>query len=266
MAATTTGLNLGGKLFFGGLCVGTFGLGCWQTQRFFEKETMIKQRKEDLELEPIPFSSTTGRSPDDRGLRRQLVHGVYQHDKEILVGPRGPPPGAMASTGPSSGRSGGGMSSSPQGYYIITPLETTLGTKVFVNRGWIPRHFLKNEKQQSWEKPTGYVDVVGIPSKGEQPRFIKADHELDKQPMQMFWIDQASMEHVSGIDEGTGLFLTEVRTTESDTIRWPVKPALETVGEFKTTPIIHAGYAATWFGLSGAGMIMTRKLITRGRG
>lgn len=114
MAATTTGLNLGGKLFFGGLCVGTFGLGCWQTQRFFEKETMIKQRKEDLELEPIPFSSTTGRSPDDRGLRRQLVHGVYQHDKEILVGPRGPPPGAMASTGPSSGRSGGGMSSSPQ--------------------------------------------------------------------------------------------------------------------------------------------------------
>jgi cytochrome oxidase assembly protein ShyY1 len=47
----------------------------------------------------------------------------------------------------------------------MTPLETASGTTVIVNRGWIPRHFLK--EQQSWEKPTGSIEVVGIPVKGE---------------------------------------------------------------------------------------------------
>lgn len=111
MAAVSTGWNIGGRIFFGGLCVGTFGLGCWQTQRFFEKQEQVKQRKADLVLDPLPFDSE---SLVDGSLRRQRVHGVYRHEKEILVGPRGPPPGAMASSGPSSGRGGGGMSSSPQ--------------------------------------------------------------------------------------------------------------------------------------------------------
>ena len=46
---------------------------------------------------------------------------------------------------------------------------------------------------------------------------------------------------------------------------YPVRPSQEYVGEFKVTPEVHAGYAVTWFGLSGAGVIMTRKLLTRGR-
>jgi surfeit locus 1 family protein len=46
---------------------------------------------------------------------------------------------------------------------------------------------------------------------------------------------------------------------------FPVKPSKETVGEFKVLPSTHAGYAFTWFGLSSAGIFMTRKLITRGR-
>lgn len=47
---------------------------------------------------------------------------------------------------------------------------------------------------------------------------------------------------------------------------YPLQPPVDSVAEFKTTPMIHAGYAATWFGLSGAGLYMTRMLITRGRG
>ena len=48
-------------------------------------------------------------------------------------------------------------------------------------------------------------------------------------------------------------------------VKFPVQPPLETVGEFKVTPMIHAGYAFTWFGLASAGVVMTRKLITKGR-
>jgi cytochrome oxidase assembly protein ShyY1 len=99
-----------------------------------------------------------------------------------------------------------------------------------------------------------------------EPRFMTPDHELHKQPMQMFWVDQAALENVANIPEGKGTLLTELQTTEIDHIHWPVKPGVETVGEVKTTPAVHAGYAITWFGLSGAGIIMTRKLLTKGRG
>jgi len=109
-ASAATGLSPLGKAFFGSLCAGTFGLGCWQTQRFFEKQELVKQREHDLSLPPTPLAGDS----DLTSLRQRVVNGTFQHDKEVLVGPRGPPPGAMASTGPSSGRSEGGMSSSPQ--------------------------------------------------------------------------------------------------------------------------------------------------------
>lgn len=68
-------------------------------------------------------------------------------------------------------------------------------------------------------------------------------------------------------DEEEPVILQEIRIDDSitTTTTFPVKPPLETVGEFKVTPMIHAGYAVTWFGLASAGLIMTRKLITRGR-
>jgi hypothetical protein len=46
--------------------------------------------------------------------QRRLVEGRFHHDQEMHLGPRGPPPGALATTGPNSGRSEGGMSSGPQ--------------------------------------------------------------------------------------------------------------------------------------------------------
>jgi hypothetical protein len=107
---TTVGLSPLGKAFFGSLTAGTFYLGCWQTQRYFEKQELVAQRQHDLSLDPEPLTS----DHDTKVLRRKLVKGTYSHEKEVLVGPRGPPPGAMAASGPSSGRNEGGMSSSPQ--------------------------------------------------------------------------------------------------------------------------------------------------------
>ncbi len=47
-------LGTGGKIFFSSLCLITFGLGVWQTQRYFEKVDMVHKRQEDLALDPIP--------------------------------------------------------------------------------------------------------------------------------------------------------------------------------------------------------------------
>ena len=44
---------------------------------------------------------------------------------------------------------------------------------------------------------------------------------------------------------------------------WPVCPSADKVGEFKVTTSVHAAYAFTWFGLSTAGLYMTRILLTK---
>lgn len=41
----------------------------------------------------------------------------------------------------------------------------------------------------------------------------------------------------------------------------PACPPADKVGEFKVTSAVHAGYAFTWFGLSTAGIYMTRMLL-----
>jgi cytochrome oxidase assembly protein ShyY1 len=63
---------------------------------------------------------------------------------------------------------------------------------------------------------------------------------------------------VSGSDNTNGIKALQ-------DIVWPVTPTADKVGDFKVGPTMHAGYAFTWFGLSGAGLYMMRMLVTRGR-
>ena len=202
-ASKVVGTNLGtsGIVFFGGLCVGTFGLGCWQLERLLEKWDAIEDREEQLHLSPIAYGGGGHRSSNpnagvamDRLLgdgerqrlqnqlddhhhqhqpyRRRLLRGRFRHDKEVLIGPRGAPPGVQM---PVSGLSAkkkknnnkttttaaSGMQPGPQGFYVYTPMEVAIGdsggaggaspspspsaipeeeeTVVWINRGWIPK-------------------------------------------------------------------------------------------------------------------------------
>lgn len=90
-------------------------------------------------------------------------------------------------------------------------------------------------------------------------------HNFNKLPPRLFWMDKRTLEDVAGVPQGNGVFVLQVGDKDPSKA-FPVHQPLESVGEFKTTPAIHVGYAFTWFGLSGAGLYMTRKLITRGRG
>ena len=84
-------------------------------------------------------------------------------------------------------------------------------------------------------------------------------------------MDALALQAIVESDEEVPLF-TQVSPQQSsstsrssDSPLYPRLPVLETIAEFKTTPAVHAGYAVTWYGLSAAGIFMTRKLITRGR-
>ena len=242
--------------------------------------------------------------------RRLHTRGTFDHTRTILVGPRGPPPGALSAQGPSSGRSGGGMSSGPLGYYVVTPLMIADGGKggdeseggksgknktILVNRGWVPMSYIKQSQQKQqhgafnstdnaakkgWSQPQGVVTVVGVETSCEQPKMFSPQHDR-RTPNTLLWMDREALEERTGTRGDRPLLLTETASCAADdgndnnqdavTVRatgmptFPVKPTAETVGEFKVTPATHAGYAITWFGLSGAGMVMTRKLLRRGR-
>ncbi len=164
MASPTVGLSLGGKIFFGGLTAGTFGLGCWQTLRYFEKIDQIAERSAELAME----ATKDWNSPETQ-YRRKLLEGRLLHYKEVLIGPRGDP----------GSKGTGGMGPSPQGYLVLTPLQLLDGQLVWINRGWVPRTMVpgtdrgtrptaaKPQNVNQWDRPTGTVQLTTIGSKPE---------------------------------------------------------------------------------------------------
>lgn len=171
-SSAASSISTTGKVFFGSLCAGTFGLGCWQLQRLVEKVDKVQDRQSQLAMEPLSSLSylvlqqqnnnQEDEKVDDKEqqpYRRRRLHGMFRHDREVLIGPRGAPPGVQIPRQGLSARQKGngassGMSPGPQGYHVLTPLElwTTTATAktdgnnyekekriVWINRGWVPR-------------------------------------------------------------------------------------------------------------------------------
>ncbi|KAL7548865.1 hypothetical protein ACHAWF_012129 [Thalassiosira exigua] len=363
-------LDAAGRIFFPSLCAATFGLGIWQTRRYFEKVEMVAKREDDLTAEPLgsydewkkasnDAAAAGGEGGADEGPggtaaapplshRRVRLRGTFRHDDEVLVGPRGPPPGALADSGPNSGRGGGGgMSSGAQGYWVVTPFvvrddaegdageatadvggagdsaprrrgwlrgfwgggtsepEPPLAAKpspgrgeeeeagrpvVWIHRGWIPRHFVSNDNAVAteWKRPEGVVRLTAVESRTEKagtfapPSRLEATNRRPNRGAEdragpkvrkLLWMDRDAMEEMTSrpADDRRPPLFAEVRDDDGgdgggvDARRFPARPPPECAGEFKVPPATHAGYAVTWFGLSGAGIAMTRKLLTRGR-
>ena len=374
----TATIGIFGTIFFGSLCVGTFLLGTWQTKRYFEKTKLIEQRSIDLQSKPLTYeeychemqqqqlhqdATTASTATTPASFRKIQLYGTFHHEYEILVGPRGPPPGSAYTND-------GGMASSPQGYYIITPLEiapeqdtktktdmTGSSTSrnhnqqksqfVLINRGWVPRHMVvgpsnttttgrippnsrhpnnnntatTKDMMTTWDRPMGMTHVTVVPTQGEgmpthgcilsssisflcnlpsntfvpfpfskEPRFLVAQHNFTHQPAILYWYDINTMLEIAhpNYDDDNETdsnsqsphkvilpYATKVANDYGDddnntvtssptttiTSKWPVSPTADKVGEFKVSPSIHVGYAITWYGLSMAGLYMTRILL-----
>jgi len=136
--------------------------------------------------------------------------------------------------------------------------------------------------------------MTTIVSKPEKPKFITPVHDYSKRPLQLFWLDGVALKAITyeqpsqsqsqsqstgdtTDEEEVSLLLIQVvnydnndtdttnNNTNAEVLLYPLQPPVSTITQFKTTPSVHAGYAFTWFGLSTAGLYMTRKLISKGR-
>ncbi len=223
------------------------------------------------------------------------MSGVLDLENEMLVGPRGPPPGAPAGT--------------PQmGFYIVTPLildnssaayyEETSGTDgdrsassraapfILVNRGWVPA-----AKRGSLDKGHEDESAVLKASAGKGPLKVRVEGVLRGSEAggqfaphhggagSFGWFDLPSMAVYLADAGGApvrspgGSFFDLPFAVDAQRIvpaassgssaegvpSFPLRRSEEEYHEVQTHPATHLSYSFTWFALALFGVAMTRR-------
>jgi len=85
-----------GILFFGSICASSFGLGVWQTKRYFWKENLVQES--NILLKFLPTELPIGFAQEQileyvtpRIGQRIKLKGTFDHKSQVLVGPRSAP-------------------------------------------------------------------------------------------------------------------------------------------------------------------------------
>ena len=261
--------NYVGAAVFGTLVVGTFGLGTWQTDRYFWKEKLIEQRSKLLAADPIDLLTrlqtlmaeqgktlTTNTNPIDSPAlhyTRIMVKGVFDHANEITIGPRAPP----------KQEHGGGMNigevgGESDGYFVVTPLilDNNGGT-VLIQRGWIPNpKKTKFTTAPALRFTQGTVTVEGVVMPPEVERLFSPPNDITNR--RFLWFDPVAASQATGIvfDSKEKKPLIINATARCNKGQFPVVKEVADYSKFHVGLETHATYAATWYSLSFFGAIM----------
>ncbi len=202
----------------------TCALGFWQLRRAAAKEAWQAQMAQRAEMAMVD-GTNLGQADDSADKRAGLIHrrvslqGQWLADKTVFLDNR-----------QMNGR---------VGFYVLTPLRLTASQAViWVQRGWVPRHFTDRTQLPEVITPSGEVTLTGrialAPSKlyelgDSDPGPIRQNLDLDAVRAQTGWpLLEVTLVQTGAASEG---LLRE----------WP-QPA---TGVEK-----HYGYAFQWFGLS----------------
>jgi cytochrome oxidase assembly protein ShyY1 len=127
------------------LAYGCWWLGRWQFHRLHDRETQNAQVRSNLAASPTPVDAVLarGRPAAERDeWRRVRATGTYQPDQSVVI---------RYQT-----RDGG------SGVDVVTPLRTSSGTSLLVDRGWLPTGNVGMDKVDAPSPPSGRVTVVGF--------------------------------------------------------------------------------------------------------
>ncbi|SEK94200.1 surfeit locus 1 family protein [Roseateles sp. YR242] len=223
-------LQLGAALLF----VGFVALGSWQVQRLGWKQDLIARVEKRLAAPPVlaPGASRwEGVNKAEDEYRRVFVRGAFDHSREVLVG-------ASTELG--------------TGYWVLTPLRSTDGNWVLVNRGFVPPEY-KARVSRTATEAQGEVVVQGLlrltepggsllrknePATGRWfSRDVQAIGKAQalEGPLAPYFIDEADMRPVPKAETSPRGGLTVVRFPNS-----------------------HLSYALTWFAMAAmtAGIVI----------
>ena len=121
---------------------GCLWAGLWQLRRLDERRDLNATVKErSARTVPLPEAGP-GTDPDDLAYRRVRLRGTYDASGEVLV----------------RFRTRTGL----PGYEVVTPLRTTDGVVVLVDRGWVPLQDGDRWPVPAMAPPAGETEVEGL--------------------------------------------------------------------------------------------------------
>lgn len=224
------------------LCpVTAFGLGVWQVRRKQWKESVIEALEGRLTAPAIPLP-TDKAEIEELDFRRVTILGEFDHDMEVLLGPRTLLREAF------DGNAG------DPGAHVVTPfVRAENGERILVNRGWVP-----DERQKKETRLDGLVkgqielQAIVINQAGTKPNQFVPENDPERQ--QWYWMDREAM--AEALD--TSNTLVEATSDVSPYIKSDLYP----IGGQSQVNIRneHMQYIVTWFALSAAtfGMWLVR--------
>lgn len=204
-------------------------LGTWQVVRLQEKTRILHDLDAAYATGALPVLSRDDLADFAAGamaFARAGVAGRYDHDKEILIGPR-----------PWQGQ---------PGFHVVTPFMLDGGGALLINRGWVPLD-KKDRATRSESINTGYMTVSGLLRRPEKiNRFVPAN---DPQGGLWYSIDPPAVAGHFGVADMAPLVL--YAETEMPSADMPVRAALQW-----RPPNNHLQYALFWFSMAGILLII----------
>ncbi len=218
-------LQLGAALLF----VAFLALGTWQVQRLGWKQDLIARVEKRLSAPPVPAPSAdrwARITKADDEYRRVVVHGAFDHSREVLVG---------ASTVLGTG------------YWVLTPLRSRDGNWVMVNRGFVPPEY-KTRVSRTATEAQGEVEVIGLLRLTEPGGSLLRKND----PAAGRWYSR-DVEAIGRAQTLEGP-LAPYFIDEADTRPSPNSPTPETWPRGGLTvvqfPNSHLSYALTWYAMA----------------
>jgi surfeit locus 1 family protein len=226
------------KLLFPGIAAllgfaALIGLGTWQLQRLQWKEALIARVTSRLDAPAVAAPGPAEWAKLDLAAGEYqpvTVSGRFENDREIHV--------VQALTEP-RGRYGG------FGHLVMTPLETTAGWIVYVNRGFVPQDRTDPAVRQAGQID-GEATVTGLlRAPRDRAWFMPGD---DAAKNEWFSRDPAVYARAAGLPPGkVAPYIIDARADPA--LPGSLPQGGETIVDF---PNNHLQYAFTWFGLAAA--------------
>lgn len=218
------------------------GLGVWQLERLEWKRALLADLSRAIspETSALDLAEAEAAAARDPSLDyvRVTLRGTFDHRGErYLFSTRGGEPG----------------------WQVITPLETSGGRLVLVDRGFVPDAYKDREKRPE-SLPPGTVEITGLLRK----RQAQGAFTPDNQPEQNIWYWPDLPALFASLD-GNAAHVLEPFLVQA--LPGPGQPALPKPlpPNLAAIPNNHFGYALTWFGLALVLAVMAVLLVRRTR-
>jgi cytochrome oxidase assembly protein ShyY1 len=215
-------------------------LGAWQLDRLNERRELNATVEERRAAPPGEFDQIVGQfGMDELEYRSASLRGTFDPTEEVLIRSR--------------------TSNGEAGFHVITPLVTSSGNAVLINRGWVPLS-LDTPQAPEARPPTGSVQLIGTIRVSESAPSLGPEDPADGVLERMYWIDIPRIQQQS-VYRLASVFVEMAEQTpfQSSGIPVPVESGDLSEGS-------HLAYAVQWFGFALIGTVGYIALLRRSAG